>query len=82
MKSFFGFSSTSSGKFNLRLLLILNVFKHDPDYEENEQKYGAIKTELLGDDSGKTSKYKCSEEENLLPALWGSELDLKYHVRW
>ena len=33
-------------------LQILNVFKHDADYEENEQKYGAIKTELLGDDSG------------------------------
>ena len=36
-------------------LQILNVFKHDADYEENEQKYGAIKTELLGDDSGKNS---------------------------
>ena len=34
-------------------LQILNVFKHDADYEENEQKYGAIKSELLGDDSGK-----------------------------
>merc|ERR1739838_369996 len=34
---------------------ILNVFKHDADYEENEQKYGAIKSELLGDDSGGSS---------------------------
>merc|ERR1712098_905950 len=25
---------------------------HDVEYEENEQKYGAIKSELLGDDSG------------------------------
>ena len=26
---------------------ILNVFKFDPEYEENEKKYGAIKAELL-----------------------------------
>jgi len=30
---------------------ILNVFKHDPSYEENEKKYGAIKAELLEEDS-------------------------------
>ena len=33
-------------------LQILNVFKFDGEYEANEEKYGAIKTELLGDDSG------------------------------
>ena len=31
---------------------MLNVFKYDADYEENEEKYGAIKSELLGDESG------------------------------
>ena len=34
-------------------LQILNVFKFDAEYETNEEKYGAIKTELLGDDSGR-----------------------------
>merc|ERR1712227_253542 len=34
---------------------ILNVFKFDGDYEDNEQKYGAIKSELLGDESGGSS---------------------------
>jgi pre-mRNA-splicing factor CWC22 len=30
---------------------ILNVFKHDPEYEDNESKYGAIKKELLEESS-------------------------------
>merc|ERR1719186_1170900 len=34
---------------------ILNVFKHDADYVENEDKYGAIKAELLEEDSGDSS---------------------------
>merc|ERR1712227_920876 len=34
---------------------ILNVFKFDGDYEDNEQKYGAIKSELLGNESGGSS---------------------------
>ena len=34
---------------------ILNVFKHDTDYVENENKYGAIKAELLEEDSGGSS---------------------------
>eukprot|EP00092_Neocalanus_flemingeri_P067385 GFUD01082237.1.p1 GENE.GFUD01082237.1~~GFUD01082237.1.p1 ORF type:complete len:1070 (+),score=390.09 GFUD01082237.1:55-3264(+) len=34
---------------------ILNVFKHDADYVENEDKYGAIKSELLEEDSGASS---------------------------
>jgi len=34
---------------------ILNVFKHDADYVENENKYGAIKAELLEEDSGGSS---------------------------
>ncbi len=37
---------------------ILNVFKHDPDYEENENKYKAIRNELLeeSDDDSKSGK--------------------------
>jgi pre-mRNA-splicing factor CWC22 len=30
---------------------ILNVFKFDPDYVENEAKYEEVKKELLGEDS-------------------------------
>lgn len=29
---------------------MLNIFKYDPDYTENEEKYNAIKSEILGDD--------------------------------
>ncbi|CAO3666084.1 unnamed protein product [Rhizopus stolonifer] len=29
---------------------MLNIFKYDPEYTENEEKYNAIKTEILGDD--------------------------------
>ena len=34
---------------------VLNVFKHDPDYEANEEKYQSIKKELLDEDSGDSS---------------------------
>ena len=34
---------------------ILNVFKFDPEYTVNEEKYGAIKAELLEEDSGGSS---------------------------
>jgi len=34
---------------------ILNVFKHDVEYVVNEEKYGAIKSELLEEDSGDSS---------------------------
>merc|ERR1719220_3144541 len=59
---------------------ILNVFKFDPEYEENEKKYGAIKAELLeeeeeaggkesdsgrGDDDDSSSS---DEEEEAAPA--------------
>jgi len=49
---------------------ILNVFKHDPNYEDNEEKYKAIKRELLeessGDDksgSGSSSSDEDSDED-------------------
>lgn len=34
---------------------ILNVFKHDPEYEENEEKYKEIRTGILGDGSDDSS---------------------------
>jgi pre-mRNA-splicing factor CWC22 len=45
---------------------ILNVFKHDPDYEANEEKYQAIKRELLEEssDGGKDSGSSSSEEDS------------------
>ena len=34
---------------------VLNVFKHDPEYEANEEKYQEIKKELLDEDSSDSS---------------------------
>jgi pre-mRNA-splicing factor CWC22 len=34
----------------------LNIFKYDPNYEENEDKYATIKTEILGDGSDADSE--------------------------
>ena len=64
---------------------ILNVFKFDPEYEENEKKYGAIKAELLeeeeeggkdsdsgsGDDDDSSSS---DEEEEAAPAAGAGQL--------
>lgn len=50
---------------------MLNIFKFDPDYNENEEKYNAIKAEILGDDesdesgsSGDDESGSGSEEED------------------
>jgi len=32
------------------LFVHLDVFKFDPEYEENEEKYQAVKREILGED--------------------------------
>lgn len=34
---------------------MLNIFKFDPDYTENEEKYNAIKAEILGEDESDDS---------------------------
>merc|ERR1719320_2311454 len=39
---------------------ILNVFKFDPEYEENEKKYGAIKAELLEEEEEARRSSMCS----------------------
>ena len=68
---------------------ILNVFKFDPEYEENEKKYGAIKAELLeeeegggkesdsgsGDDDDSSSS---DEEEEAAPAAGAGYFRLKW----
>ncbi|KAI8378278.1 MIF4G-domain-containing protein [Choanephora cucurbitarum] len=52
---------------------MLNIFKFDPNYTENEEKYNAIKAEILGDDedesgsddeSGSGSEESSEEEED------------------
>lgn len=47
---------------------MLNIFKFDPEYTENEEKYNAIKAEILGDDESEdesgTSGSDESEEES------------------
>ena len=40
---------------------VLNVFKHDPDYESNEDKFQSIKKELLGEDESGDSGDSSSE---------------------
>lgn len=46
---------------------MLNIFKFDPNYTENEEKYNAIKAEILGEDEGSDesgSSGSGSEEED------------------
>jgi pre-mRNA-splicing factor CWC22 len=39
------------------------VFKHDPDYLENEEKYSAIKAEILGEEESDESGSEGSDED-------------------
>ncbi|KAJ3250835.1 pre-mRNA-splicing factor cwc22 [Boothiomyces macroporosus] len=42
----------------------LNVFKYDPEFLENEQKYEYMKREILGDESDEDSEEEDSSEED------------------
>ncbi|KAL1933508.1 hypothetical protein VTP01DRAFT_7598 [Rhizomucor pusillus] len=42
----------------------LNIFKFDPDYEENEKKYAEIKAEILGEGSDEESGSEYESEES------------------
>ncbi|KAF9453658.1 MIF4G-domain-containing protein [Macrolepiota fuliginosa MF-IS2] len=42
----------------------LNIFKFDPDYAENEEKYKAIKLEILGEDSDEDDSSGSEEDES------------------
>ena len=41
----------------------VDVFKFDPNYPENEEKYKAIKVEILGENSEEESGEESSDEE-------------------
>ena len=43
---------------------MLNVFKHNTDYEGDEEKYQAIKKELLGEDSSDDNSDDSSDESD------------------
>jgi pre-mRNA-splicing factor CWC22 len=43
---------------------MLNIFKYDPDYTENEEKYIAIKAEILGDDSDEDRSGSSGDDES------------------
>lgn len=42
----------------------LNIFKFDPEYQENEEKYATIKAEILGDGSDGDDESGDSDEES------------------
>ena len=44
------------------LILLLDIFKFDPNYLESEEKYKAIKAEILGEGEDEDeSGYACDE---------------------
>ncbi|KAG1464324.1 hypothetical protein G6F46_002907 [Rhizopus delemar] len=65
---------------------MLNIFKYDPDYTENEEKYNAIKSEILGDDesedesgssgSGESESEEESDEEEELKVVDETNADI------
>jgi len=48
----------------MTLISLQDVFKFDPNYLENEEKYKVIKTEILGEDSDETESGSGSEESS------------------
>lgn len=40
-----------------------DIFKFDPNYVKNEEKYKAIKAEILGENSDEESESESSEDE-------------------
>ncbi|KAG1434334.1 hypothetical protein G6F57_021630 [Rhizopus arrhizus] len=43
---------------------MLNIFSFDPDYTENEEKYNAIKAEILGDDESEDESGTSGSDES------------------
>jgi pre-mRNA-splicing factor CWC22 len=43
---------------------MLNIFKFDPDYTENEERYAAVKAEILGDDESESGSEGGSSGED------------------
>jgi len=44
--------------------VLTDIFKFDPNYLENEEKYKAIKAEILGEDSSEEGSESESDEES------------------
>jgi pre-mRNA-splicing factor CWC22 len=44
--------------------LLIDIFKFDPKYLENEEKYKFIKAEILGEDSGDESGSDSDEDDS------------------
>ena len=44
--------------------MLTDIFKFDPNYFENEEKYKAIKAEILGEDSSQEGSESESDEES------------------
>ena len=53
-------------------LMILDIFKVDPKYLENEEKYNGIKTEILGEDSDEESGSEESSDDDEDEGLFSS----------
>jgi len=45
------------------LTVVKDIFKFDPNYLANEEKYRTLKTEILGDDEDDESGEESSDEE-------------------
>jgi len=43
---------------------LIDIFKFDPNYLENEEKYKAIKAEILGEDSEEEGSESESDQES------------------
>ena len=50
--------------------ILLDIFKYDPNYLENEEKYKEIKNEILGDDSEEESGSDESDEDEPEGMIW------------
>lgn len=55
----------------------LNVFKYDPEYEESEEKYKALKAEILGEADGDDSEYESGSSSEGEEAAEERTLEIK-----
>lgn len=55
----------------------LNIFKFDPDYEENETRYKALKAEILGEADGSDEEYETGSDSEDEQAKEEKELEIK-----
>ena len=60
---FFPFSLLRQLDYEDLTILLIDIFKLDPKYLENEERYKSIKAEILGEESDDESGF-CSDEED------------------